>query len=296
MPCGATGRLFFQDLKSLTGLLPTPARRSAPRAGGARPRLVRHVRRRAGDRRQRQARRTALPRRYRQDEGPSAHVADRPLVAVSRRRSIRCRARRAARPLVPAAAGPLRRRVPRSAGPRSVGAAVVGAGPRAAADGAARRSPRRPVHRPRRRRAVRPRIGRRAAPRSARPADASTDWALISAADPLNLTGIITDGPRIPAMHKNALVIQGGRCVAAKIAGRIEFLPTLRGRSHPAAADPQEPANRPPRPCRVASSGGRWRLMFRESCRNSSRYGWRQCAEIDSVKRTAKNVGRCHDG
>ena len=31
-------------------------------------------------------------------------------------------------------------------------------------------------------------------------------------------------GPRIPAMHKNALVVQSGRCVAAKIAGRIEFL------------------------------------------------------------------------
>jgi ATP-dependent Lhr-like helicase len=50
-----------------------------------------------------------------------------------------------------------------------------------------------------------------------------SDWALISAADPLNLTGIITATERIAAMHKNALVIQRGRCVAAKIAGRIEF-------------------------------------------------------------------------
>jgi ATP-dependent Lhr-like helicase len=49
------------------------------------------------------------------------------------------------------------------------------------------------------------------------------DWALVSATDPLNLTGIITTTERIPAMHKNALVIQAGRCVAAKIAGRIEF-------------------------------------------------------------------------
>ncbi len=51
----------------------------------------------------------------------------------------------------------------------------------------------------------------------------STDWAIVSAADPLNLTGIITTTERIGAMHKNALVIQRGRCVAAKVAGRIEF-------------------------------------------------------------------------
>jgi ATP-dependent helicase Lhr and Lhr-like helicase len=48
-------------------------------------------------------------------------------------------------------------------------------------------------------------------------------WSIISAADPVNLSGIITDGPRIPAMHKNSLILQAGRCVAAKIAGRIEF-------------------------------------------------------------------------
>jgi len=60
--------------------------------------------------------------------------------------------------------------------------------------------------------------------RDLRDGDASTSWALISAADPLNLAGIISDGPRIPAVHKNALVVQNGRCVAAKIASRIEFL------------------------------------------------------------------------
>jgi ATP-dependent Lhr-like helicase len=59
--------------------------------------------------------------------------------------------------------------------------------------------------------------------RDLRDREASSDWALLSAADPLNLAGIITEGPRIAAMHKNALVVQNGRCVAAKIAGRIEF-------------------------------------------------------------------------
>ncbi len=48
-------------------------------------------------------------------------------------------------------------------------------------------------------------------------------WSLLSAVDPVNLSGIITDGPRIPAMHKNSLILQAGRCVAAKVAGRIEF-------------------------------------------------------------------------
>jgi ATP-dependent Lhr-like helicase len=48
-------------------------------------------------------------------------------------------------------------------------------------------------------------------------------WCLISAVDPLNLCGHITAGPKIPAMHKNCLILQRGRCVAAKISGRIEF-------------------------------------------------------------------------
>jgi ATP-dependent Lhr-like helicase len=51
----------------------------------------------------------------------------------------------------------------------------------------------------------------------------STDWAIISAGDPLNLTGLLPGVPRVPAMHKNALVIQAGRLVAAKISGRIEL-------------------------------------------------------------------------
>ncbi len=59
--------------------------------------------------------------------------------------------------------------------------------------------------------------------RDLRDAAPSNDWALISAADPLNLTGIISTTERIAAMHKNALIIQRGRCVAAKVAGRIEF-------------------------------------------------------------------------
>jgi ATP-dependent Lhr-like helicase len=49
------------------------------------------------------------------------------------------------------------------------------------------------------------------------------DWTLISAADPLNFSGTIVAGERILAMHKNSLIVQQGRCVAAKVAGRIDF-------------------------------------------------------------------------
>ncbi len=59
--------------------------------------------------------------------------------------------------------------------------------------------------------------------RDLRDQPATKAWAILSAADPLNLTGTIGNGQRIAAMHKNSLIVQAGRCVAAKVAGRIEF-------------------------------------------------------------------------
>ncbi|QDU31086.1 ATP-dependent DNA helicase RecQ [Anatilimnocola aggregata] len=59
--------------------------------------------------------------------------------------------------------------------------------------------------------------------RELRDAPDDEQWCLISAVDPLNLSGHVTAGPKIPAMHKNCLILQRGRCVAAKISGRIEF-------------------------------------------------------------------------
>jgi ATP-dependent Lhr-like helicase len=59
--------------------------------------------------------------------------------------------------------------------------------------------------------------------RAMRETDADDAWLLISAVDPLNLNGIVTDGPRISAMHKNAVILQNGRCVAAKQADQIVF-------------------------------------------------------------------------
>jgi ATP-dependent Lhr-like helicase len=53
---------------------------------------------------------------------------------------------------------------------------------------------------------------------------AGTDpWIVISAADPVNLFGTVIPGPRIPATHRNALIVQGGRMVASRQAGVAEF-------------------------------------------------------------------------
>jgi ATP-dependent Lhr-like helicase len=49
------------------------------------------------------------------------------------------------------------------------------------------------------------------------------DWIIVSAADPLNLSGIVIEGPRIPATHRNLLALWGGRCVAARRGGEVEF-------------------------------------------------------------------------
>jgi ATP-dependent Lhr-like helicase len=58
--------------------------------------------------------------------------------------------------------------------------------------------------------------------RSAAGGDAP-DWIVLSAADPLNLFGIVTPGPRIPATHRNALVVRSGRLIASKQAGVVTF-------------------------------------------------------------------------
>jgi ATP-dependent Lhr-like helicase len=48
-------------------------------------------------------------------------------------------------------------------------------------------------------------------------------WVVISAADPVNLFGVITSGVRVPATHRNALVVQSGRVIATRVAGVAEF-------------------------------------------------------------------------
>ena len=48
-------------------------------------------------------------------------------------------------------------------------------------------------------------------------------WFVLSAADPLNLAGVLFPGARVTASQKNYLILQAGRCVAAKQSGQIEF-------------------------------------------------------------------------
>jgi len=49
----------------------------------------------------------------------------------------------------------------------------------------------------------------------------------ISAADPLNLTGIILPGNRITGSNKNKILFRDGKAIAVSKAGKVEFLETL---------------------------------------------------------------------
>jgi len=50
------------------------------------------------------------------------------------------------------------------------------------------------------------------------------DFVALSAADPLNLTGIITPGPRVPALTSNRVLFRDGVPVAIHTAGQSDFL------------------------------------------------------------------------
>jgi ATP-dependent Lhr-like helicase len=60
--------------------------------------------------------------------------------------------------------------------------------------------------------------------RSIRKAVPANELIVISAADPLNLLGILTDGPRIPAIPANRILLRDGLPVAALVAGEIKQL------------------------------------------------------------------------
>jgi ATP-dependent Lhr-like helicase len=63
--------------------------------------------------------------------------------------------------------------------------------------------------------------------RQARDQTPSGEWLPISAADPLNLVGILSPGARLPATHKNAFILRDGQVVAT-IAGRaVDYLVEL---------------------------------------------------------------------
>jgi ATP-dependent helicase Lhr and Lhr-like helicase len=53
----------------------------------------------------------------------------------------------------------------------------------------------------------------------------------VSAADPLNLIGILTPGPRLPALTDNRVIYRDGLPVATLSGGKVDFLTTLDGAS-----------------------------------------------------------------
>ena len=60
--------------------------------------------------------------------------------------------------------------------------------------------------------------------RNVRKKDKTGDLITLSAVDPLNLTGIITPGQRVPATINNRILYKDGKPVAVSIAGEIKFL------------------------------------------------------------------------
>jgi ATP-dependent Lhr-like helicase len=62
------------------------------------------------------------------------------------------------------------------------------------------------------------------------------EWQIISAADPLNLIGIITEGPRVPATRTNRILLRDGQPIAAREAGAIRWLAVVDEASRQHAA------------------------------------------------------------
>ncbi|MGA7195814.1 hypothetical protein, partial [Roseiarcus sp.] len=53
---------------------------------------------------------------------------------------------------------------------------------------------------------------------------ASGQWVSLSGADPLNLVGVLTPGPRLAALAANRLIFRDGLPVAALSGGKTQFL------------------------------------------------------------------------
>jgi ATP-dependent helicase Lhr and Lhr-like helicase len=63
--------------------------------------------------------------------------------------------------------------------------------------------------------------------RETRRKQASGDWISLSGADPLNLVGIVTPGPKLAALTGNRLLYRDGVPIALLVAGEVQFLETL---------------------------------------------------------------------
>ena len=63
--------------------------------------------------------------------------------------------------------------------------------------------------------------------RETRRKPASGDWISLSGADPVNLVGILTPGPRLAALTGNRLLYRDGLPVGLLAGGEVQFLETL---------------------------------------------------------------------
>jgi ATP-dependent Lhr-like helicase len=60
----------------------------------------------------------------------------------------------------------------------------------------------------------------------------SAGWAIsLSGADPLNLVGVLTPGPKLAALTRNRLLYRDGVPVALLAGGEVRFLESLDGSS-----------------------------------------------------------------
>jgi ATP-dependent helicase Lhr and Lhr-like helicase len=57
----------------------------------------------------------------------------------------------------------------------------------------------------------------------------SDQWLSLSAADPLNLIGVLTPGARLAALTGNRVLYRNGLPVAALAGGKVQFLAALEG-------------------------------------------------------------------
>ncbi len=57
-------------------------------------------------------------------------------------------------------------------------------------------------------------------------------WEVISAADPLTLVGIVTDGPRVPAKRANRVLFLNGRPIAARQSRQVRWLADVDEATH----------------------------------------------------------------
>jgi ATP-dependent Lhr-like helicase len=63
--------------------------------------------------------------------------------------------------------------------------------------------------------------------RETRRKDGSEEWVSLSGADPLNLIGILTPGPKLAALSGNRLLYRDGLPIASLAGGETQFYETL---------------------------------------------------------------------